>query len=46
MAKDKPSKIERARDSWKFRSEKPGSKDFGKSREAWKASKDAQKKGK
>jgi hypothetical protein len=32
-----------AKDSWAFASEKPSSKDFGKSKADWKASKDAQK---
>ena len=32
------------REKLKFATEKPSSKDFGKSRGAWKASKDAQKK--
>jgi hypothetical protein len=33
------------REKWKFATEKPGSKDFGKSRADWKASKDAAKNG-
>jgi len=45
MGKPKDA-VERAKDKWKFASEKPSSKDFGKSRKDWQASKDAQKKGK
>jgi hypothetical protein len=45
MGKPKDA-VERAKDKWKFASEKPSSKDFGKSRKDWKASKDAQMKGK
>ena len=36
-------KAANVKENWKFASEKPSSKDFGKSREAWKASKDAEK---
>ena len=38
--------IERKKDDVRFAAEKPSSKDFGKSRKDWQASKDAQKKGK
>ena len=34
------------KERWRFANEKPSSKDFGKSRAEWKASKDAQKGGK
>jgi len=37
---------QKAKDEIKFRAESPKSKDFGKSKADWKASKDAAKKGK
>jgi hypothetical protein len=40
------SKAEEVKDSVKFATEKPSSKDFGKNKQDWKASKDADKKGK
>ena len=39
-------KIEKIKDNVKFATEKPSSKDFGKNKDDWKASKDAEKKGK